>query len=142
MIILLRHPAGIIDSFIRLGWLKVEPEYFAYRYGNYMANAIQANGKNSFLVQLYEDTALKPEREFLKIYNFMGVEKPLYFTELIEKYCKQNYNKWKPHRKKRLSEKEVHKWKYNLDKSVVEAVKKGYFRSDLKYYRDQKEWEM
>lgn len=141
VIILLRHPAGIVDSYMRMGWLNKNFEEFSYRYGMWMNNVIHACKKGSYTIQLYEDIATKPLEQFKNLFDFMEISVPSAFDKIIEKYCKQKNDKWDPWNTERVSDHEVHKWKYNLDEDIIEAVKKGYLKSDLDYYRNRKDWE-
>lgn len=140
MIILLRHPAGIIDSYMRLGWLRVEPEVFGLRYGRLMFNTIRACQSVPVKVVAYEDIAAKPQEQYRKLFDFMGVSSPSNFDKIIDEYCNQKNRGWKPYKTKRSSAHEAYKWKHNLDKRVIKEVKKGYMQSGLNYYQDEEDW--
>lgn len=141
ILILLRHPAGIVDSFMRMGWLHDNFEDFSYCYAKRMTKAVQGSQRVSCKILIYEDIAKNPREEFSKLFNFIGVGKPAEFSKIIDEYCKQIDDKWKPYHTKRSSDHEVDKWKRNLNKEIIEAVKKGYFRSELNYYRGERDWE-
>lgn len=140
MIILLRHPAGIADSYIRMGWLKDNFEDFGYRYGMNMLNALRKNQNQTCKVINYEAMAENPFKKFLDLYDFMELEVPANYGNIIEKYCMKKNGEWKPYQSKRSSAKEIYKWKQNLDKNVIEEIKKGYLRSGLNYYNTQDDW--
>lgn len=143
MIILLRHPAAVTDSFCRMGWLEnVSYEEFGYRYGKVMADAINAVKAATYRIQLYENLAQNPREEFSELLKFMNIDRPADFEEIIEEHCENNNEKSHPYHTRRSSKSQVYKWKKNLSEEVVDAIKKGYMVSDLDYYREDSDWQV
>ncbi len=140
VILLLRHPAGIADSYMRLGWIENDFEEFAYSYGKSMAEAIKAISKVSSRIQLYEEIAMEPKAEYRKLYEFMGVNKPENFNQLIAEYSKRDNYEWNPYQSKRQSDEEAYKWKNNLSAKTIDAIKTGFMRSGLDFYREDEYW--
>jgi hypothetical protein len=142
VILLLRHPAGITDSYIRMGWIENNLEEFSYSYGQSMAKAVKAAAKVSSRIQIYEDIAIDPKAEYEELYSFMGVKRPANFQQIIAEYSKKKTDEWNPYQSKRRSDEEVYKWKNNLDAESIAAIRTGFMRSDLDFYREDECWEL
>lgn len=144
IIVLLRHPAAIADSRMRMGWLKRdESKEFGFTYGTKIyriLESIKASNKVNHKIVFYESIAENPREGFKKIFHYLEVDIPDNFDAIIKNYCKSSNQKWHPYRTQRKSEVQIKKWKQNLDDTTIEAIKRGFFKSDLAYYRSEKYW--
>jgi Sulfotransferase domain len=138
-IVLLRHPAAVAESHERLGFLKniLDFESFGYHYGTVLSGAIEASSRSNAIIIYYEDFALNPEVEFRKLFSQLNIRVPANFDLILDKFCNTQSKITGSHQIKRVSVIHADKWRSQLDTEKVEAVMKGYFRSPLKYYRDE-----
>jgi len=144
LIILLRNPAAIADSYRRMNWIGDDYDYedFAYNYGNQMNAIIEKTRQLDTKVVLYEDIALHPFIQFIRLFMFLNVNVPNNFSKIIKKYC-NNYDIFtNPYETKRVSFQQVNKWKKNLSFERILQLKKGLLRSNLQYYRCDKYWDL
>lgn len=145
IIVLLRHPAAIADSYMRMGWLeRDESEEFGFKYGTKIyriLEAIKASDKVSHKIVFYESIAANPRENFKKLFHYLEVDIPDNYNALIEKYCKNKNHKSHPYKTQRNSEEQIEKWKQNLDDTTTEAIKRGFFKSNLQYYKNEKYWQ-
>jgi hypothetical protein len=140
IVLILRHPAAVADSFRRMGWLKDEFEAFGYEYGTHLAQAITASGKSSLTKILYEDLAGDPRAQFLQLFAELALRPPAKYETIIHEYCEEAKLATGPYEIRRSSQNEIHKWRHNLSAPQVSAVKNGYLRSALQYYREEGLW--
>ena len=134
VVLVLRHPVAVADSFRRIGWLTGGFEEFGYNYGMDMARAIESIETGWAKILRFEDLALDPQRQFHDLFAALGVRKPLEFERVIADYCEGAGNSEDPYELQRSSRDEVDKWRENVSQADIAAVMRGYERSGLKYY--------
>jgi sulfotransferase family protein len=140
VVLILRHPAAVADSFERMGWRDQTFEEFAYHYGTQMAQAIEASKKGWSMVVFYEDLANDPIARYATLFSSLGIRKPAQFEKVLAEFCESQNYQGHPYGIRRSSRIEANKWRTNLTRTQIDAVMKGYFRSSLKYYRAETAW--
>jgi len=140
LLLLIRHPAAIADSFARMGWLSSGWHLFGLEYGKRMHNAIKSYSKSILKILLFEDLAKNPKEEVLAIHEFLKIEAYKDFDKLIERYTQHRQIRPNPYQTERESTREIDKWKNNLSPQVIQEIREGYLESDLPYYRDNIDW--
>jgi len=138
IVLILRHPAAVADSFERVGWLQAESESdweeFGFQYGMHMVQAIEAIKAGWYQVIKYEDFATDPQDQFEKLFSILGVRKPKEFDNIINNYCETVSDGSDPYNIRRSSINEVDKWSKNLPQSSIAAIMNGYRKTGLGYY--------
>jgi len=134
VVIILRHPVAVADSFERIGWLTGGFEEFGYNYGVDMARAIEYIKTGWAKIARFEDLALDPQGQFSDLFAALGVRKSLEFGKVLSDYCDGTGNSEDPYELRRSSRDEVDKWRENVSPADIDAVMRGYERSGLKYY--------
>ena len=137
VLVLLRHPAAVAESCRRMGWVGDGFEDFGYCYGNQLAQAIDACGGPAIL---YEEFAKDPLNQFRKLLSFLDLPCPNMFETSIREFSENPDEIRSPYEVRRMSLHETDKWKRNLTQTEIDAVRKGYMRSALDYYREDQEW--
>ncbi|MBN1186921.1 MAG: sulfotransferase domain-containing protein [Bacteroidales bacterium] len=138
IIIILRNPLALAESFNRLnfqtnGWYK-----FGYEYGINMKRNIQKAKEDKNLILKYEDIASNPEKYFRIIYNFLNIEIDSKFNETINNYCySKKFNTADAFNEQRYSSDEINKWKTKLHPQIAIEVTNGYLNSGLNYYKEE-----
>lgn len=128
VLLLLRHPAAVAESFERMGWLKEGFEELGYHYGLSMANAARAILHLPHILIHYEDLAAAPESKFAELFGFLGVTPPPNFEGVIDLYCRQDGSD-QPYETRRISAQQMDKWRTRLDRKSVDLVMAGVSRS-------------
>lgn len=140
VVLILRHPAAVADSFERMGWLDQPYDEFGYLYGTHLAQAVEASRKAWCMVVFFEDLATDPLNQYPNLFSSLGLRLPTEFERVVAEFCEnQNYDA-RPYEIRRLSQGEVNKWRTNLSQTQIDAVMKGYLRSPLEYYRTETAW--
>jgi hypothetical protein len=138
IIVLLRHPAAVAESHERMGYLSsiMDFEFFGLQYGEMLAAAIEASKNSNPIIIHYEDFAKNPEIEFKHLFSQLNVREPADFDGILAEFCNSGLKTTNPHQIKRVSSMEAYKWRGRFSAEHLAAVKRGYFRSPLQYYRD------
>lgn len=134
VLLLLRHPAAIAESFDRLGWLDMDFEQFGYSYGHNMRKTLTAISEVPHKVVHYEDLAADPEGQFAELFDFIGVNLPPDYQEIIREFCHQG-EPATPFGTRRMTSEERDKWKTNLRDENVNSVMLGVSRSGFCDYK-------
>jgi len=152
---LVRHPAAVALSFWRTGWLsgadvQMEAvlfdgddwEKFGYAYGTLIRNALAALDELSapYKIVFYEQLALNPLQEFKKIFQYMQVELPENYEDVIREYCYTD-TAVQGYHTRRLSAKMVSKWKHKLAPAEISKIRHAYLLSGLDFYRSDADWD-
>ncbi|MBI4769319.1 MAG: hypothetical protein HY784_02620 [Chloroflexi bacterium] len=87
-------------------------------------------------IVLYEQIAAAPVTEFKALFSFLGLRVPSDFEGVVRRFSETGGSD-NPYETRRISKEQIGKWKDNLSSASVSEVMRGYFRSDLQYYRDQ-----
>jgi hypothetical protein len=140
LLLLLRHPAAIADSYKRLGWLKSEMRLFGLNYGTRMKNAIDISREWETKIILFEKIALNPKKEIPDLLNFLGSKLPENIDIIINKYSRNPALITNPYEVRRNSSSEIYKWKDNLSVDEIEMIRDGYLEANLKYYNSESSW--
>ncbi len=138
ILFLVRHPASVADSYLRLGWLKQSWSEFGRQYGNDLAESIDSC--ESALVLHYEEFALDPEAKFADLFEQLSVRSPTDFDNVIQTHCYTEGAGNRPYETARISHDQVRKWRQSLDRTQIEALREGYFASNLPFYRADADW--
>jgi hypothetical protein len=140
--LLLRHPAAVADSFRRLNWLQdLTLEMFGYLYGTRMHQAVEAVRKADSKIIFYEQIANNPHAGFSEIFSFMGVSVPQNFERALSRYCHSEGDSYS-FETRRVTARQINKWKSNLRQRDIDEIRRGYFRSPLPYYREETQWKV
>jgi len=140
VVLIVRHPAAVADSFERMGWLNRNLEEFGYLYGTHLAQAIEASKKVWSMVVAFEDLATDPLNRYPSLFSSLGVRLPAEFTRIVAEFCDNQNYQGHPYDVRRLSSGEINKWEKNLSESQINAVMKGHLRAPLEYYRGETAW--
>jgi hypothetical protein len=137
VIMLLRHPAAVADSFERLNWIMEEDmETFGYWYGVHMHQAIKSAQAGPLRIIQYENFAANPAEEYIKLFEWLDIRTPKNFQQILHDFCENPQGADHPYAIRRSSQIEAEKWKTGFSRQKIEAVMRGYYRSELPYYRD------
>jgi hypothetical protein len=136
VVMLLRHPAAVADSYERMGWLGGEFEEFGHRYGTHMARALATAAEAPIEVVRFEDLAIDPRGRFPALFARLGLRLPVDFESAVEELCEAGKGARGAYDLARSSRHEAFKWECSLGRDEVAAVMRGYLRSPLPYYRD------
>lgn len=140
VIILLRHPAAVADSFLRMGWLRKGLDEFGQAYGKNLHRAISCCDKEDIYIAKYETIAIDPNKGFKDLFRFIEVQVPKSFEALLKDYCYEGDDNENPYSIKRNSSHEVNKWRNNLSEEQISLLRYGYERSGLNYYQENEDW--
>jgi hypothetical protein len=140
VVLILRHPAAIADSFARMGWLGDNFEEFGYIYGVHLNKAVESSKRLNPLLIFFEELATDPFFHFPTLFSSLNVSPPANLSEILEEFCEKQNTSQDPYEVRRVSRNEVYKWRQSLRQADIEAVKRGFFRSPLEYYRAEMEW--
>ena len=136
IVLLLRHPAAVADSYRRLGWLGGAFEEFGRLYGTHLAHALEVGRRGSVLPVLYEDVARSPETEFPRLFAALGIRPPTDLPSVLREYCESPATEPSPYEIRRSSTSEADKWRHTMAPDDAAAVMRGYLASPLPYYRE------
>jgi len=141
LLLLVRHPAAVADSYVRAGWwAELELEAFGREYGDAVAFAIESAQRTGATLLRYEDFAMDPALHFLRLFRTLGVRAPAGFPRLIAAYSQATERPRSAYDVRRFSRAEVAKWKDNLRPAAVEAVRRGYLASGSLHYASPEAW--
>ena len=141
MILVARHPAAVADSYLRMGWLAADGlEQFGYRYGKNMEAALEACVEARGTTVRFEDIALHPREQFSRLFDYLGARLPSDFESIVAEYSESKVSNADPWSVRRNSRDETVKWRPHLGSKQVDAVMKGYLRSELPFYREEEDW--
>ena len=77
LLLLVRHPAAVADSYLRAGWWpESDMEAFGREYGDAVAFAIESAQRTGATLLQYEDFALDPATHFLWLFRTLAVRVP------------------------------------------------------------------
>jgi hypothetical protein len=135
IVLLLRHPAAVADSYQRLGWLGGAFEEFGRSYGTHLAHALEVGRRGSLLPLRYEDVARDPWTEFPRLFAALGIREPSDLPGVLREYCEDPTADPSPYEIRRASAAEADKWRRTMAPEDTAAVMRGYLESPLPYYR-------
>ncbi len=137
VVFLIRHPAAVASSFIRLGWFDGKDWFeFGKRQASIIKETIESLNKQAeFLLVTYEDVASEPLSSFERICNFTGIP----FDESIRSHIKSstisNGNS-DPYDTRRDSKGMIEVWKDRLKASEINSLMEGFHSEGLGFYKD------
>jgi hypothetical protein len=137
VVLVLRHPAAVADSYHRLGWLHGQFETFGRQYGTHLAHALEASKQGWSLAVRYEDLAHDPAREFPRLFGALGIRPPSDLTSVLRGFCEQQNPNPSPYELHRVSRQEADKWRGTMAPDDAADVMRGYRQAPLGYYRDE-----
>jgi hypothetical protein len=155
VLFLVRHPAAVALSFWERGWLESpdvklygfdfngnEWEKFGYAYGIAMKSALDSIKKYScpYKIIAYEELASDPFVEFQKIFEYLQVELPQEYQDIIDEYCYTDEST-QGYKTRRVSSTMIEKWKKKLSPESIIDLHRGYLQSSFDYYISEDEWE-
>lgn len=129
IVYILRHPAGVANSFYRLGWIGSSFEEFGVNYGAIQSQAIDAIEKGWHKIIRYEDLANEPGDRFSELFDDLEIRRPTDYEAIISKYSESDEAGDDPYRILRKSRSQVEKWRVELSPSQIEQVMSGYERT-------------
>jgi hypothetical protein len=129
IVYIIRHPAGVANSFYRLGWIGSSFEQFGVNYGAIQSQAIDAIEKGWHKIIRYEDLANEPGDRFSELFDDLEIRRPIDFKAIISKYSESDEAGDDPYRILRKSRSQVEKWRVELSPSQIEQVMSGYKRT-------------
>ena len=135
VILLLRHPAAVAESYQRMGWLEGAFEELGTLYGASMHGALDACASTAPVVVRFEDLALEPRAEFTALFATLGLCLPAAFEDVVVELCESAGRERGAYDVRRSSRDEIAKWRENLGRAEIDAVMRGYSRTPLRYYR-------
>jgi hypothetical protein len=141
VLILIRHPAAIADSFHRMGWLSQGWEAFAFEYGKRMKMVCTLSQNEHSRVLVYEKIITNPNDRISNLIQELHIRKPLDFDQIIEQYTRNKDDTYDPYQTKRNSIHEGDKWRNNLSGKIIEKLKTGYLKADFDYYQTDADWQ-
>jgi hypothetical protein len=136
VVMILRHPAAIAESYERMGWLDGAFEEIGLLYGTHMAAALAACESASLTIVRYEDLALDPRNGFRKMLEALDLRLPEDFESAVVELCEARKAPHDAYEIRRSSRDEAFKWRERISPDEIDAVMRGYLRSPLPYYRD------
>jgi hypothetical protein len=136
VVMILRHPAAIAESYERMGWLDGAFEEIGLLYGTHMAAALVACESTSLTIVRYEDLALDPRSRFRALFDSLAVRPPDDFEGVVVELCEAKGSLDDAYEVRRSSREEAFKWRERIRPDEIDAVMRGYLRSSLPYYRD------
>jgi hypothetical protein len=98
-----------------------------------MCQAFEASSELHPIVLLYEHLAANPHEEFTRLFDDVDARRPVDFDEIISSYCEAPGSS-DPYEVRRLSSKQLYKWRKNLSTREIEEVMDGYRQSGMTYY--------
>jgi len=129
IVYILRHPAGVADSFYRMGWLGDNFEQFGYNYGKIQSEATNAIENAKSMIIKFEQLAQHPNEQFIRLYSLLGIKQPENLDKIVNKYSRGEFAGDDPHEIVRDSRSQIYKWRQNLKQDQIDAVMHGYERS-------------
>ena len=136
IMLLLRHPAAVADSYQRLGWLGGAFEEFGRLYGAHLARALEVGGRGWLLPVRYEDVARSPGTEVPRLFAALGIRPPSDLPSVVREFCEDSTTEPSPYEIRRSSVAEAEKWRRTMAPEHAAAVMRGFLKSSLPYYRD------
>ena len=136
LVVIVRHPAAVAESYERMGWLDGAFEELGYLYGVHLAAAIAAGEAGWLTTIRFEDLAMDPRGRFPALFSSLGLRLPDRFDALVTELCESAVDSRDAYALKRSSRREANKWRDNLSAAQIAAVMAGYSRSPLGFYRD------
>lgn len=156
ILFLIRHPASVALSFWERGWLNSldvqkyavdfegdDWEKFGFAYGIAMQTALKTIQKFSLSheILVYENLANDPYTEFRQVYEYLRVEVPGNYDDIINEYCFSG-TATQGYETRRISSMMIEKWKDKLSPEAIAKLQKGYLHSGFEYYRSNRDWEL
>jgi Sulfotransferase family len=138
IVMILRHPAAIAESYERLGWLDGAFEEIGFLYGTHLAAALEACRAASLTVLRFEELALDPRSGFRALFDSLALQPPDDFEGAVVELCETPGSTHDAYEVRRSSREEAFKWRERLEPIQIGAVMRGYLRSPLPYYRDDR----
>jgi hypothetical protein len=138
VVIILRHPAAIAESYERMGWLDGAFEELGLLYGTHLATALAACESTSPTIVRYEDLALDPRSGFRDLLETLGFRAPENFENVVVELCEATRVPHHAYEVRRSSREEAVRWRERIRPDQLDAVMRGYLRSPLPYYRDDR----
>ena len=154
VLFLIRHPAAVALSFWNQGWL-TSPDVqmdtthldgdewfrFGYAYGSAMEQALETlqRLKVGYNILHYEDLAEDPFTQFKTIYEYLAVDPPHNYSEVINEYCFSDPT-FQGYETRRISKMMIAKWKKQLTPAMITNIRNGYFRSGFDFYQAEIDW--
>ena len=156
ILFLVRHPAAVALSFWDRGWLASPDvrsyaldfdgddwEKFGYAYGIAMKTAFDTILAYSIphKILIYEKLASDPLTEFKHIFEYLKLNEPKDFNEVINEYCFSG-SATQGYQTRRISSRMIAKWKEKLALEAIAKIQSGYLQSGFAYYQSQSDWEL
>jgi hypothetical protein len=131
LVLLVRHPAAVALSFQRLGWLGPDAGEWE-RNGVFQASALRvaleaAEGYPAGRAVTYESLCRDPLAGFEALYDFAGLTWGDGARRYVETYSRDS-----------LATADA--WRSQVPGELLGALRRGFRRSDLPWFRDDDEW--
>jgi hypothetical protein len=141
ILLLVRHPAAVADSFVSAGWWgQDELEDFGTHYGRDMAFALRACKPTSLVLLRYEDFATAPHTRFAALFEQLCIRAPRELDRIIRGYSLATGDPASRYDVHRRSAEEAVKWRKRLSPGAVAEVRRGYLRAGLELYGEDADW--
>lgn len=141
VLLLVRHPAAVADSFVRAGWWgQDELEDFGTHYGRDIAFALHACARSTLLLLRYEDFAVAPRARFAALFEQLSIRAPRGLDRIVEAYSLATGDPADRYDVHRRSAEEAVKWRKRLSPGAVADVRRGYLRAGLELYGEDADW--
>lgn len=136
IVFLVRHPAAVASSFLKLGWFDGKDWYgFGKRQANILKQTLQMlENYGDFLVVEYEDVTIDPITEFNKICHYCNIS----FDGYIQKHISSSTSVSThddPYNTSRDSKIMKDIWKKRLKEEDVEALMEGFRSENTRFYK-------
>ncbi len=143
VILLVRHPAGVLRSYQQLGWqstgLKICRAH-GYHQGRVLRAALDSmKDYISRHICLYEELCAVPVPEFKRMFDFTG----LVWNRKVETHIQEHSisgdrsDLWST---RRDSQSMIQEWRGHFSSEELDELRKGFQEFDLPWYRAEKDW--
>ena len=151
MVLLLRHPAAIAQSYHRLGWdlayapLGIDPrEPFWRRHGDFQARALRrvlafSQRYDDITIAHYEDICADPVVRFRALFDHCGLD---WSADVERRIVRQSsrHDGSSSYATARISRQAADAWRRALSPAQLAEVRRGYARQPLPWYQAEADW--
>lgn len=151
IVLLLRHPAAIAQSYRRMGWdlsyapLGIDPhEPFWTRHGDFQARTLRhvlgfSQRYDDISIVHYEDICADPIARFRDLFDHCRLD---WSTEIERRIRRQSSSNDDPssYATSRISQRTADAWRRTLSAAELAEVRRGYMRQPLPWYQAESHW--
>jgi hypothetical protein len=143
LIYIVRHPAGVLNSFQQLGWQSSEPEVYR-THGRYQGHALRT-ALDCFQeyadkrVLVYKNLCADPVKEFRDLFNFVGLN----WSSKVETYILEHTtggNRSDLWSTERISQNMIKEWKRYFSTGQLIDLREGFQEYDLPWFQMDEDW--